>query len=508
VIYLLNKRYGISKKKKKEAISIPIKNNDDEKQQQQQPIAEESSAMCYGSLMIPWEEWFDKRLVDFGTNEWEENSREETTTHNNDDDDDNPTPPFFSVTPHLTLDIIKMSKETLEGKLKKSLQSSLGKDVVQTPKTSCDPYLCYDPANCDSFYRDDEDEYTEEQDAIGSSGEVEWRRNRVFSILGRRPMVGEVDVAVITMFFHFYLHAKFFKVIPLTPEIAELQTRALVRKANMVYSQKSIPKNIGITRFCGCGKWVDPIVTGPNDISMIYANGEDLAAYDLLRKRKRCHKGETRFCEYLNEINMIGKVACFGRFAFVICVICGSRTLWRRESYCDLGPTCGCHSAPIRPPSKYPLSVVALKSQRNMELRRTMLNNGMLLNGWVECCYCKEYITPGKEHSFIVWDDTSYYTRMSDMGNYDDDDDDDDENEGKGLEEEEQEEEEDLERHSKSGHIRKTVVYLCEEHVKYIRWNIQNMNAVYSKRNIFLDIHEKTQRGMKRRMSTRYARAT
>jgi hypothetical protein len=492
VIYLLNKRYqkpvrkgkkkkqstkGKGRKSSKRArVTLSKKSEDQEKMGEEENT---TPLLCYGSLSVPLEDWFDIRLVDLGQGEISETS---------------PPTSLFSLDPENTQDpVVKMPWNELDKRLKEAMEGPLGKDVVQTPDVSCDPYLCYDPTRCDTFYTDDD----EELDYTGEDGknEIQWRRNRVCEVLGRDPTIGEIDVVVIAMFFHFFLHAKFLKVMPLTTEIADLQTRAMVRRANLVYSEQPVPEDIGITRFCGCGKWVDPIVTGPNDISMIYANGEDLAAYDLLRKCKRCHKGETRMCEKLNEIDMIGKVVCFGRLAFVICVICGSRTLWRRESYCELGPTCGCHAAPIRPPSKYPLSVVALKSRRNMELRRAFLNNGALMNGWVECSYCKEYITPGKVRSFVVWDDTSYYERMpSDFE--------------ESFAEGDGSEEEDLERHSKSGHIRKSVVHLCEDHVKYIRWNLRNINAIYTKRKMIQDIRAKTQRGMERRMSTRYAKAT
>jgi hypothetical protein len=499
VIYLLNKQYQKptrKNKKKKKASNVKGRKPSKRARVTSYKKLEEKGyedkmdgkttplPFCYGSLSVPREDWFDIRLVHFGQYE----TPETTVTYETS---------LFCIDPeHIQEPAVKLPWDELEKQFKEVMKGPLGADVVQTPDVSCDPYLCYDPTQCDTFYTDDNDEL----DSTGDDGksEIQWRRDRVREVLGRDPTIGEIDVVVIAMFFHFFLHAKFLKVIPLTKEIADLQARAMVRRSNLVYSEQPVPEDIGITRFCGCGRWVDPIVTGPNDISMMYANGEDLAAYDLLRKCKRCHKGETRMCEKLNEIDMIGKVVCFGRSAFVICVICGSRTIWRRESYCDLGPTCGCHAAPIRPPSKFPLSVVALKSKRNMELRRAFLNNGALMNGWVECSYCKEYITPGKVRSFIVWDDTSYYERMpSDLDEFAEDD-------GRRR----REGDEDLERHSKYGHIRKSIVHLCEDHVKYIRWNMRNVNAIYTKRKMIQDINTKTERGMERRMSARYAKAT
>jgi hypothetical protein len=434
--------------------------------------------LCYGSMRIPYEPWMDYSMVDYY---------------------DEFTPTESDVARGEALKdtwICGVVKDKQMHTVMREYHRRRREEALSEEEGPSEPKVY-------GFYTDDEDEYGEEDVAE----EIEWRHERVRQVLGRKPTVGEMDIAVICMFFHFYEHSKFFQTVPLTRDIARNQVRAL-RCRSMLMPYQETPPDIGLKRFCGCGRIFDPLVAGPEYITSMYSKGE-LAAYDLIRKIKRCLKGSTRFCDKPPMvINMVGRAARIGKTWYVLCVICGSLTIWRKESYCEMGPTCGCHAAPIRPPSKYPMAFVALSDRPDIVLRQHLLDQGHLMNGWVYCGYCKETMIPGKEVNIRVWDDTIPSAAAGQ----------DDPNDRKNPEETLEwwlEHEEESRLHNGKGEVQKlaktercrlTVMPLCREHLKHIGWSIRR-HKIYSKKRLLEDLMTISENKMKRRISTRFARA-
>lgn len=447
---------------------------------------------CYG-FDIPFESWMDYHLVDYYPGEEEEEGASRPQEE---------------------------SKLWLRGMLDdrewKRVMKEYRKIVPGVSKERQEP-----------FYLDDEEDYDDED----IDDEVEWRRERVLSEIGRAPTIGEMDIAIVCMFFHFYEHSKHFKIVPLTEKIATNQVRALRYKKNIL-PHVPTPKDIAVKRFCGCGVVFDPLVTGPQDITSIYSKGEFGGAYDLIRERKCCHKSSTqstRFCDKSPmEVDMLGRAVRVGKSWYVICVICGSLTIWRRESYSELGPTCGCHPAPIRPPCKYPMTFVAQTTKEDMDLRNHFLDNGMLLNGWVQCTYCNEYIIPAKVVVIRVWDDTDtngedeekkrLSNRRSSTRHRTCDCLTTHEEQEKVMkdwateafpEEEQHERTRRLWNVEKFGKTRKcqlTTICLCSEHLSHIGWSIKS-HKIYSLKRLQRDLMTISKRKMNNRVSFRFAKA-
>ncbi len=508
VPYLVDRQYQkpkSTKKKTKTAAKASRKraktstdknfNDQKEEEEEQQSIYEEEEGQgyvpptCYGTMRVPYESWMDYHFVKYRT--------EETQQHNKHEEE------------------LWFCGMVRDEEMRTTMRAYAELKEERGPPLSI--------PRAYEYYLDDEEEYAEED----VSEEIGWRRQRVFSTLGRKPTIGEMDVAIICMFFHFYEHSDFFRTVKLTPSVAQNQIRAL-RCRMMMLPYQETPGDIGVKRFCGCGRIFDPLVAGPEDITSMYSKGE-IAAYDLMRGMKRCLKGTTRFCDKRPmEVDMVGTAARIGKTWYVVCVICGSLTIWRKESYCELGPTCGCHAAPIRPPSKYPMAFVALTNARDMALRRTLMDNGMLLNGWIYCGYCNELIIPGKEVNIRVWDDCRDDVDNNNNNNNDEEHEDEDENsfsKGKESSEEEtcavwldaemrmqlrQQKEARLigvEKLAKTNSCRITVMPLCKDHLKHIAWSIKR-HKIYSKKRFLEDLETIMQNKMKRRVSSRFARAT
>ena len=475
--YLFNKMHKVPKKKK--IYKTKRKNIDLSDEQFGQKL-------CYGSMKIPYEPWMDYSIVDYHR---EYNEHEKTNKGKK----------------HM-----KKEKKALNGKYwlggvvrDKKMHAVLNEyhrmKENRSPKTnqkkkfSCPKKYAY--------YVDDEDEYIEEE----KENEIEWRNKKVKKTLKRNPTTGEMDIAIICVFLHFYEHSDFFQTVKLTKDVARNQIRALRCRYSLLPHNKT-PPDIGKKRFCGCGRAFNPVISGPEYMISMHFKGE-LAAYDLLRKEKRCAVRNTRFCDKPPMvIDMIGKSVRVGKTWYVICVICGLFTIWRRESYCELGPTCGCHAAPLRSPSKYPMSFVALIKQKDMKLRQHLLNNGFLMNGWVQCGYCKEFIIPGKEINLRIWDD------MCDIC----DDDEHDDNSYKDRPDKTKQLEDWFNNMKKSSCVQKvsktercrlTIMPLCKDHLKHIGWKIRQFK-IYSKRKFMNDLTKIIENEMKLRMSSRFARAT
>jgi len=373
------------------------------------------------------------------------------------------------------------------------------------------------------FYDDDDEEYRDEDVPI----DVAIRSHRVHQVLGRDPTVGERDIAILCMFFHFYKHATFMQTVGLPREVKEQQIRAL--KARMGLREIDMPPaDLGVMRYCGCGAWTESIVSSPEKVATIYAKGEYGAAFDLVSGIKRCQLAKTRFCgRRLNEIDMIGRAVRMGKSWYVVCVICGIITLWRRESHCDLGPTCGCHACPMRPATKYPMSTIALSSKEDIGLHRSLLNQGQLMNGYIQCVYCRDYIIPGKAVAVQVWTDDdgrADAARPVDRSTT--------------LEPMEKEEEEEdtettetwearesvyqdrfdraywedgycdpldtgIQRTVKPKRYRRGTVYMCSGHMKHIAWKIRR-DKIPTKNNLRRDILRVCEQKMNRRRSARF----
>jgi hypothetical protein len=367
------------------------------------------------------------------------------------------------------------------------------------------------------FYDADDDEYHEEDVPL----DLKFRKERTRRVLGRDPTVGERDIAILCMYFHFYQHATFMQVIPLPREVGRHQLRALKARMGLCEGDPT-PADIGVMRYCGCGGWTQSMVSSPEKISTIYAKGEYGAAYDLISGIKRCQKAKTRFCgKELNEIDMVGKVVRMSKSWYVLCVVCGILTLWRRESHSDLGPTCGCHACPIRPATRYPMALLALSEKDDIHLHRTLVNEGMMMNGYIHCSYCNQYIIPDRAVPIRVWNDDESDRRTI-----------------PGVEKKEEEESsttwEDKEEvfHQRylddnsaprgqrycdplSIGVQKTAkpkpcrisnIYLCEEHMRHINFKIRR-DKVPSKKRILKDIERICQVKMARRVSSRFASA-
>jgi hypothetical protein len=374
------------------------------------------------------------------------------------------------------------------------------------------------------FYADDEEEYRDEDIMI----DIATRTSRVHQVLGRDATVNERDIAIICMFLHFYRHATYMQTVNLSREVKQQQIKAL--KARMGLREIDMaPSDLGVMRYCGCGKWTETIVSSPEHIETIHAKGEYGAAFDLISNIKRCQDAKTRFCgRRLSQIDMIGKAVRMGKSWYVVCVICGIITLWRRESHCDLGPTCGCHACPMRPATKYPMSLLALSSREDIDLHRNLLNQGQLMNGYIHCAYCREYIIPGKAVAVQVWTDddgravSARNVVRSTTG-------------GVGEKEEEEEEERSsmeeweareaiyterfdrayweegycdpldtgLQKTAKARRYRRGTIYLCKDHMKHIGWKI-GRDRVPTKNNLRRDILRICQQKMNRRRSARF----
>ncbi|MHA1683246.1 MAG: hypothetical protein ACTSUE_20070 [Promethearchaeota archaeon] len=467
VHYLMDRSYQKPRRKKKsKAIQKTKKRKKTVAKEPQR--GDPQTIFCYGSMRIVYESWMDYSMVD-----------------------------YYNEFPSTAKDIVR--KENLKdtwmcGVVKDKQMHTVMREyhrLKKERKESEKEQSEKEPRTC-GFYMDDEDEYTEED--IGE--EVAWRHERVNQVLGRKPTVGEMDIAIICMFFHFYEHSKFFQTVSLTRNIARNQVRAL-RCRSILMPYQETPPDIGLKRFCGCGRIFDPLVAGPEYITSMYSKGE-LAAYDLIRKIKRCSKGSTRFCDKPPMVvDMIGRAARIGKTWYVICVICGSLTIWRKESYCELGPTCGCHAAPIRPPSKYPMAFVALSDRSDIVLRQHLLDQGHLMNGWVYCGYCKETIIPGKEVNIRVWDDVVPSGSANERCNPE-------ETEEWWLEHEENSKE--VQKVAKTERCRLAVMTLCRDHLKHIGWSIRR-HKIYSKKLLMEDLMTISENKMKRRISSRFARA-
>ena len=481
VHYLVDKTYQKPRSRKKSKAKNPRK-KPPKKRARAKAVAEargdpqaSATKLCYGKMKIPYEPWMDYSIVkthaSFAPREGEE-------------EDPAPLP---EADPSWLCGLVK--DKQMHAVMQECSRLRRRQDGEETEDSSCSSTEM-------GFYADDEEDYSDED----IQDEVTWRHERVRQALGRKPTVGEMDIGIICMFFHFYEHSKFFQTVPLTRTIARNQVRALRCRAVLMPYQET-PSDIGFKRFCGCGRIFDPLVAGPEYITSMYSKGE-LAAYDLIRKVKRCLKGTTRFCDKPPMvIDMVGRAARIGKTWYVICVICGSLTIWRKESYCELGPTCGCHAAPIRPPSKYPMAFVALTDREDVQLRQHLLDQGMLMNGWIYCGYCKETIIPGKEVNIRVWDDTllpssegeekspasSCFTR--------------------NLEEhEEWGDSKGVERVAKTERCRLSVMTLCRDHLKHIGWSIRR-HKIYSKKRLLEDLMAIVENKMKRSFSSRVARA-
>lgn len=475
VHYLMDRMYQKPRKKKKKTSEKRTQNGKKRKRSGSKSPSEspetesksDTSSLCYGGMRIPYEPWMDYSMVN-----------------------------YYSEFPVTENDISKKDalRDTwLCGVVKDKNMHIIMREYHRLKRERFGEDNTHKEPKAFGFYMDDEDEYTEED----VDDEILWRHERVKQVLGRKPTVGEMDIAIICLFFHFYEHSKFFQTVPLTTDIARNQVRAL-RCRSMLMPYQETPQDIGMKRFCGCGRIFDPLVAGPEYITSMYSKGE-LAAYDLIRKIKRCLRGSTRFCDKPPMvIDMIGRAARIGKTWYVVCVICGSLTIWRKESYCEAGPTCGCHAAPIRPPSKYPMAFVALSDRSDIVLRQHLLDQGHLMNGWVYCGYCKETIIPGKEVNIRVWDDViSQETTM---------------NERKNVEEtmewwiEHEERSKEVQKVAKTGRCRLTVMTLCRDHLKHIGWSVRR-HRVYSKKRLLEDLNTIIKNKMQRRVSSRFARA-
>jgi hypothetical protein len=493
VHYLFDRTYQKPRKRKKQKKPPKKKRRRQRastlKKRQEEALKESArpTKLCYGSMKIPYEDWMDYSMVRVYTEDPETPGEHDETLEKG-KGYENADGWLYGV-----VDDKDMFSVMQEYQRCKDESSDGGKSSqFSAPRAM-------------GFYLDDEDEYDEEDVA----DEVEWRHERIRQVLGRSPTVGEIDIGVICMFFHFYEHSKFFQTVPLTRNVARNQVRALRCRA-MLMPYQATPKDIGLKRFCGCGRIFDPLVAGPEYITSMYSKGE-LAAYDLIRKVKRCLKGTTRFCDKPPMVmDMVGKAARIGKTWYVVCVICGSLTIWRKESYCELGPTCGCHAAPIRPPSKYPMSFVALTDRRDIVLRQHLLDQGMMMNGWVYCGYCRETIIPGKEINIRVWDDTLPPSSADTPDTSGTPGDPSSCSMERWLEHEESslvEGKGGVQKVAKTERCRLTVMAICEEHLKHIGFSVRS-HKVYSKKRFLKDLMTVSENKMKKRISSRFARAT
>lgn len=493
--FILNRQYKKSQKISKK----DLKNLSKYKQKKYEKEKYRTEG-CY-DIGVEFEPWMDECCVKW---DYPNNDPRKRNEKNKESD----TAYFFTISSHDTEGsphIIQEEEKTLE---KKKWHKMVKESLCHKKKQM-------------GFYDDDDMEYKESFIPI----DIESRHQRIRKVLGRDVTVGERDIAIIYMFFHFYRHSNYMQSVSLSREVKQQQTKAL--KCRMGIRQMDItPDDLGIMRYCGCGKWTESIVSSPEMISNIYAKGEYGAAFDLISNIKRCQDARTRFCNRkLNEIDMIGKAVRIGKHWYVVCVICGIITTWRKESYCDLGPTCGCHTCPMRPCTKYPMSIVALSSKEDTNLHRNLLNQGQLMNGYIHCVYCKDYIVPGKAVAIKVWTDDDGRSKYSLGDKYVNKkkEEEDDKSEGeKNVEWHQREKlfqktfikynrlneicdpiESGLQKTAKPKKYRLGTVYMCSDHMKHIAWKLKR-DKVPTKNNLRTDISKECQKKMKKRMSSRY----
>ena len=443
---------------------------------------------CY-DMGIPYEPWMDECAIRWNEGEEEEEKENET---------------FFDI-----------SSVDVDGRPLQLSEEEKDEDREKVYRKRLEQF-CHLPEQM-GFYDGDDVDYEHSDIPIDAS----LRKDRTNRVLGRDPTVGERDIAILCIYLHFYQHATFMQTVPLPKEIGRHQVRALKSRMGLCEGDPT-PKDIGIMRYCGCGEWTESLVSSPEKISTIYAKGEYGAAYDLISGIKRCQKAKTRFCgRKLNEIDMIAKAVRMGKSWYVLCVVCGILTLWRRESYSDLGPTCGCHACPMRPATRYPMTLLALSEKDDIQLHRSLVNEGMIMTGYIHCAYCKEYIIPGKAVPVRVWNDDDERVRPSPEGHTID-------TEGPTPDWEEREEhfqrryEEacdapigytycdplsiGVQRTAKPKRCRISTIYLCKEHMRHIHWKIRR-DKVPSKKRLIQDIDRVCQQKMSRRISSRFASA-
>ena len=148
------------------------------------------------------------------------------------------------------------------------------------------------------------------------------------------------------------------------------------------------------------------------------------------------------------------------------------------------------------------MAFVALTDKNDTLLRQHLMDQGLLMNGWIYCGYCKEIIIPGKEVNIRVWDDTlPPLEKDSHSGS----------SSCSSRETKEWLEHEEtsmcVQKLAKTERCRLSVMTLCRDHLKHIGWSIRR-HKIYSKKRLLEDLMAVSENKMKRRISSLFARAT